>query len=158
MSALFTGKHKEQCECSRVCAINNQGLLWLHTAHRCGNAYTWKALPLASFKRQMEDTGDTFSDLRWNTNCLHKSHEQWQTFQRKLQGTRLLLNTFFLSFFFFFKYFLSIAAFIYSGLPHTGRPAMITRHQTQGAQEKVHSLLGVRTKKGLFVRERHNVL
>lgn len=131
MSALFTGKHKELCECSRVCAINNQGLLWLHRAQRCGNAYTWKALPLASFKRQMEDTGDTFSDLRWNTNCLHKSHEKWQTFQRQITRHKSLAKHF-LSFSFLNTSYLLLPSFILDCLIPDGRQwSQDTKHKAR---------------------------
>lgn len=105
----------------------------------------------------MEDTGDTFSNLRWNTNSLHKSHKQWQMFQRKLQGTNLLLN-------FFLYFFWSLFILAFSCCLHLFWTAsyrtvgMITRHSTQGAQGRFIFCWESEQKKVPLSEGDHNVL
>lgn len=149
-SVLFTGKHRSSCECSCVCAINKQACCG-YTAHRCDNAYTWQDLPLASFSNKWK-TLVILSQISGGIQ-LHKSHKQWQMFQRKLQGTNLLQNTFFCSFYNrFFLLPLSILDCLTLDCWHDHK-TLDKRHRGM-----VHVLLGVRTKKGPFVRGRHNVL
>lgn len=145
ISVLLTGKHRSRVS-ALVFVLQTGNRLVVATQHT-GDAYTWQALPLASFNNKWKAllilslisggiqtvcTSHTSSDERSKENLSHS-------------------NTTF--FFFFYK---CSSLLLSSILDRT--VGMITRHSTQGTQRRFILSCKSEQKKGPFVRGRNNVV
>lgn len=129
---MFTGKHREQCECSRVCALNKQACCGYTQHTGVDNACMWKAMPLVSFSHKWKMLPLVILSLISGGSqiSLHKSHKQWQKAQ--------------ISYHYFF---ICAPSCLHLFWPPSHRTVcMITRLNTRHTG-KVYNMLEVRTKK-----------
>lgn len=124
------------------CLCNKQaGLLWLHAAYRCDDAYPWKASPLASFSNKWTVTPVILSLISGGkTNCLHKSQRAVTNVPKKNTTHESLTPRLHRSFSLYVsRAFLLPLSILDDRHDHK---TLNTRHTG-----KVHGLLGVKVKK-----------